>query len=203
MTFLMMLSGRTLDPLNLTPSDIHIEDIALGLSAQKRFNGQTSRDYSVAEHSVNVATLVAMTLSEQWGFNDWRKVCENPKHRVTLRQALLHDAPEYILPALSYPIKHHPAFSFYREMEDSIWRVIAERFSVPAEMSPLVHTVDKRIATNEKLLLQGDDMPPHWGDYARKYPAFEGRFDIIDRYEVKPSLARRRFMDFYNLVREA
>lgn len=196
------LNGHFVDPLNMDPADVRIEDIAHALSLQNRFNGYTSRPYSVAEHSVNVATLTAMRLDRLWGLSGWRKVCENPKHRITLRQALLHDATEAYLPDMTYPVKQHmPEF---QAAEDRLWTVIAGVFQVPVEINATIKIIDKRLATTEKdYLLSNGSALEVWGDYRARFPAFEGRFDIIDRYEVKPSLARRRFLDFYNLVREA
>lgn len=184
MSFMMMLSGRMIDPLNLKPADIDIGDIALGLSTAMRFNGQTKRMFSVAEHSVNVARFM-----QSVGFP-----------RRTVRQALLHDAPEYILPDLCHTLKVLPQFSFYREMDDAIWRMVAERFDVDVEMHPSIKAVDKRMASNEKLYLQGDAMPDHWVECMRKYPPLAKDEAGIDEYDVKPSLTRRRFLDFFDQV---
>lgn len=208
MGFLMMLSGRHIDPLNLKPEDIQPEDIAQGLSTAARFNGQTHYPYSVAEHSVYVARVVDLWTAGSWGnslinLKTMQPTNPAPYSRKTLiRQALLHDAPEYILPDLSYPIKITPQFSFYREMDDAIWAVTAKRFNVPVEIHPIVKMIDKRIASNEKLILQGPDMPPHWVDYMAKYPPLPADLDVIDRYPVAPAQARRRFLDFYQNVRE-
>jgi 5'-deoxynucleotidase YfbR-like HD superfamily hydrolase len=56
-----MLSGRRLDILDPSPLDLEIGDIALGLARLNRWNGQTRGEngYSVAQHSVFVAELVA------------------------------------------------------------------------------------------------------------------------------------------------
>lgn len=51
-------SGRRLYVQNPTIAQIDIEDIAHGLAHQCRFNGQTSNFYSVAQHSVIVASIL-------------------------------------------------------------------------------------------------------------------------------------------------
>lgn len=185
MTFMMMLSGRQIDPLNLKPEDVEIGDIAQGLSLAFRFNGQTCRPFSVAEHSVNVARLI--------------QKMRLPKEIV--RQALLHDAPEYILPDLCHTLKVMPHFSFYRDTDAELWRVIAERFDVPVEMHPAVKEIDKRMASNEKMYLQGPAMPPHWVEYMRQYPLLVDAEAGIDRYEVASGVVRRRFLDLFEQVK--
>jgi uncharacterized protein len=193
------LEGRFVDVLHMNPEEIRIEEIAHSLAMMPRFGGFMTRAYSVAEHSIYVARLVRR-MCEAAGMNERNT-------RRTVRQALLHDAPEYVLPDMAYTIKYQPEFAFYRELDGSIWRQIAARFDVPVEMHPFIHEVDKRMATTEKLLLKGPHMPPHWAEYARQYPAYVGAWDIIDRFapEFEPSWRqiKRRFLDFYETVREA
>ena len=56
-------SGRRVALLNPSPAQIVIGDIAHGLAHQCRFNGQTNRFYSVAQHSVLVASILPRDLS--------------------------------------------------------------------------------------------------------------------------------------------
>jgi len=195
-----VLNQRFIDPLNPDPADVKIKDIAHALSNQCRFNGYPSRHYSVAEHSVYVARLVAMNLSKQFGFNDWRRVLTSPVHRRTVRQALLHDATEAYLFDMPAPLKK--AFPNYVEAEERLWTVIAEVFKVDADMHPLVKEVDKRLCSTEKLILMSDFIPggPEWADHFTRYPPYAGTWDIVDRYDVQPSQARRRFLDFFDQV---
>lgn len=51
-------TGRQVDPLDLRPEDVCVEDIAHHLSQTCRFNGAPPIFYSVAEHAVHVAGLV-------------------------------------------------------------------------------------------------------------------------------------------------
>jgi hypothetical protein len=66
----------------------NIEDIAGGLSRKCRFNGQCSRYYSVAEHSL----LVSKLMQEEYGGDPL--------------EGLLHDASEAYLPDVPSPYKH-------------------------------------------------------------------------------------------------
>lgn len=67
--------------------DVRIEDIAYSLSRLCRFTGYCNRFYSVAQHSIHVAEIVAETHPE-WAL-----------------AALLHDAEEAYIGDLSSPLK--------------------------------------------------------------------------------------------------
>ncbi len=62
-----MLSGRRLDLLDPSPSDIEIEDIAHGLARVARWNGQTQgpHAFSVAQHVV-VVEEIASAFNPGW-----------------------------------------------------------------------------------------------------------------------------------------
>lgn len=57
-TWIQTRSRRRLDLLNPSPEQVDWSDVALGLARTARFSGQTSRRYSVAEHSIRVALAV-------------------------------------------------------------------------------------------------------------------------------------------------
>jgi 5'-deoxynucleotidase YfbR-like HD superfamily hydrolase len=84
---------------------ICIEDIAHSLSHQCRFNGHLPTFYSVAHHSILTAERV------------------DPEHKLA---ALLHDASEAYLCDIPRPIKPH--LTNYKEIEDKLMQVIAEKF---------------------------------------------------------------------------
>lgn len=89
-------SGRLVDPWALRPEDIDIEDIAHSLSQQCRFTGHTSRFYSIAEHCLLVASLLA----ERYG------------SRVVLG-GLVHDAAEAYFGDMAGPSKRRPTMHEY------------------------------------------------------------------------------------------
>lgn len=198
------LNARFVDPLAPNPDDIVITDIAHALSHQCRFNGYTSRHYSVAEHSVYVARLVAKRL-ESVNPGTLFKPMYGDGNRMSrqqiIRQALLHDATEAYLLDLPLPLKRHiPQYGNY---EKALWRIIAEKFQVPFEMHPLIKEADKRLCSTEKLALLSNHVTEwEWGTFMRDNPPYVGDWDILDRYPVAPGLARRRFLDFYDQVRE-
>lgn len=97
-------TGRRVWPLKLTPDQISLDDIAHALSMKVRFTGHCTEFYSIAEHSVHVAKM------------------------VRTKEALMHDAAEYILPDVARPIKHMlPGF---KELEHQVEKCIAERFGL-------------------------------------------------------------------------
>ena len=94
----------TLDPYY---KSILIEDIAHSLSLLCRFNGHTSRFYSVAAHSIYVA--------------------ENLSDNLKL-VGLLHDASEAYLSDIPSPIK--PYLNYYLKYEKKLEERIYEKFGV-------------------------------------------------------------------------
>lgn len=93
-------------PLDPRPEDIRIEDIAHALANICRFNGHTSRHYSVSEHSVICAQYAqAMGWPEE----------------VQLA-CLMHDASEAYLCDIPSPIK--PYLQGYAEAEDRLQEMI-------------------------------------------------------------------------------
>lgn len=114
-------------PMDPRPEDIDIEDVSRALSLLCRFGGHCLRFYSVAEHSVLLASKVS------------------PENRLW---ALLHDASEAYLVDVPRPIK--PFLEGYREAEDKIMRAVCERFGLAGDMPAEVKEMDTRILTDER-----------------------------------------------------
>lgn len=194
------LNGHFVDPLNMRPEDVRIGDIAHALSNQNRFNGYTSRPYSVAEHSVYVARVVAR-MYDNAGTSAVMGLTEDIFDRRSItRQALLHDATEAYLLDIPRPVKL--AIPAYGEIEARLWEVIAGVFDVPVEMHPFVKEADRRLCHTEKLAFlspEGLDKP-EWA-IARDFPPYKGDWDIIDRYSVPAGVVRRRFLDMFDQVK--
>jgi 5'-deoxynucleotidase YfbR-like HD superfamily hydrolase len=141
-----MLSGRRLDILSPSPLDIEIEDIALGLSRIARWNGQTigEHGYSVAQHSILVAELVAY---------------DSPKLPAKgVLAALLHDAPEYVTADLVTPFKSAVGDA-YRALEERVAKAVHLAFKLPPTLpSPwadAINAADKLAACIEATRLAG------------------------------------------------
>lgn len=150
-----MLSGRRLDILDPSPMDVELSDIAHGLARVARWNGQTQGDYpfSVAQHSVLVLELFRSANPES-----------NPVWQL---QALLHDAPEYVMGDIISPFKAAMGGN-YKDVENRLLSAIFLRFSLPASMpaalAKLVKKADKEAAFFEATHLAG-----FAGEEARKF----------------------------------
>lgn len=79
-------TGRQVDPFALRVDDIDWNDVVAVLPRLPRFNGHTRFAYSVAQHSVLVASLCKSRAAKQWG--------------------LMHDVAEIYLHDVPTPIKN-------------------------------------------------------------------------------------------------
>ena len=98
----MMHTPQGLIDLMGNPADWGAPDwgrIARSLSRINRWNGNTTRPYSVAEHSIRVASLVA------------------PRLRLA---ALLHDAAETFIGDWPYPIRQHQPAPVFEGLDGKI-----------------------------------------------------------------------------------
>jgi 5'-deoxynucleotidase YfbR-like HD superfamily hydrolase len=145
-TWQRMLSGRRLNLIEPSPLDIEIEDIALGLSRNTRWNGQTNgaHGWSIAQHSDLVVDIV-------------RRL----KPRATaslLMAAKLHDASEYVTHDLITPLKAVVG-DVFKEVERGLMRAVYIRFGLPAVLSTadaaLIKRADRAAAATEAVQLAG------------------------------------------------
>jgi hypothetical protein len=138
--WLQTYTGLAYWPLDPRADEVRIEDIAHALSQLCRYTGHCKRFYSVAEHSVHVSRLVP------------------PEHALT---GLLHDATEAYINDLNRPLKYQ--LPEYRRVEDTNWRVIAEKFGLPFVMPRAVKDVDGTMLWAERRELFHGDAPRAWG----------------------------------------
>ncbi len=145
-TWQRMLSGRRLNLIDPSPLDIEIEDIALGLARNTRWNGQTSgtHGWSVAQHSDFVVEIV-------------RRLKPRASARL-LMAAKLHDASEYVTHDLITPLKSVVG-DVFKEVEARLTRAIYLRFGLvpelPAADRALVKQADLIAAATEAVQLAG------------------------------------------------
>ena len=112
-------SNRIIDVMLPKPADIHIEDIAAGLSKICRWNGQIPEFLSVAQHSLMAAALVP------------------DKFKMV---ALLHDATEAYICDIPKPFKEK--IEFYKIIEANLSRAIYSRYNINTLRSSCVHEAD-------------------------------------------------------------
>lgn len=141
MTAIATLSGRVIDFLAPDPGQILLDDIRIGVQRHPRYTGQTTREYSVAQHCLLVASLVA------------------PEHKL---HALLHDAPEGYVCDVSSPMKEAMRAiarltghqSPYDVIEHGIWKAICRRYDISPELPPEVTQADHLAMLIEAPVLQ-------------------------------------------------
>jgi hypothetical protein len=105
--------GSIFFPCDPRPEEVHIEDIAQGLSRIHRFNGQTMREYTVAEHTWLISYMVEGSPT--------KKLC-----------ALLHDSPEAYINDMIRSLKYLPIMgTIYLKIEDGIEDAIGRKFGLP------------------------------------------------------------------------
>ncbi|MBU1304980.1 MAG: HD family hydrolase [Alphaproteobacteria bacterium] len=186
-----MLSGRRLDILDPSPLDVELPDIAHGLARVARWNGQTYGDYpfSVAQHSVLVLELFRAA---------------NPDATpVAQLQALLHDAPEYVMGDIISPFKAAMGGN-YKDVENRLLSAIFLRFSLPASMpavlAKLVKKADREAAFFEAIHLAGfEDSEARKFFGAPTQPAFD--VDAFDRL-IRPWPTREAHDRFVSAFEE-
>lgn len=108
-------TGRKFWPLQARPEDVHIEDIAHGLSNLCRFAGQVREFYSVAQHSWHVADYLRT----------------NGATPLLQLAGLLHDGTEAYMVDIPRPVKHIPEMQGYRDAEDRLGVTVYDAFGVP------------------------------------------------------------------------
>lgn len=145
-TWQRMLSGRRLNLVDPSPLDIEIEDIALGLARNTRWNGQTrgAHGWSVAQHSDLTVEIM-------------RRL--KPRAPASLLMATkLHDASEYVTHDLITPLKAVVG-DVFKEVERRLTAAIYMRFGLKASLSPadkaLVKRADVIAAATEAVQLAG------------------------------------------------
>lgn len=127
-------SGGRFYPADPRPEDIKILDIASGLAKECRYGGQLEPHYSVAEHSILVASVLPPELK---------------------LQGLLHDAEEAWWRDMVRPAR--VLLPDYRAYAAKTWRAVADCFGIPRELHDLVHQADNDVLLAEKAQLFTED----------------------------------------------
>jgi 5'-deoxynucleotidase YfbR-like HD superfamily hydrolase len=124
-------SDNMVEPLDMKPEMVRIEDVAYALSNQPRFTGHVKRTdgfpFTVAQHSCNVARLV-MRRSQSWD---------------DVLYGLVHDGTEAFLSDMARPLKHYNEFGdLYREVEEGLMRPLAQSLGLGSLMPKVVKWAD-------------------------------------------------------------
>lgn len=143
-------SGKAFDLLDPQPDMVDFDDIAHALSLLCRFSGHTRRHYSVAQHSVMVASQLPAKLQ---------------------LAGLLHDAHEAYIGDISTPMKRAlfkcESYDLYT-IESNIQRAIHEAAGLPLTLTnheqAQIKDADLRALMTERRDLMGPSPAP-WGKY--------------------------------------
>jgi uncharacterized protein len=127
------LNRHHVHPLNLTPREIDIRDIAHALSRICRYTGHGKHFYSVGQHSCYVS-IYCPSEYKLWG--------------------LLHDASEAYIADIASPIKNCPELAGYRAVEKRIMTTICKKFNLPTDVPAIVSSIDKLIVDGESRYLK-------------------------------------------------
>lgn len=139
-------TGRIVHPLDPSPDEIALEDIAHALALQCRFAGHCRVFYSVAEHSVRVCQVLPDTW-KAWG--------------------LMHDAAEAYLNDITRPVKSY--FKEYRRFEDQLLKAVGERFNLGFGPGGTVTDMDNTLLATEARDLLGP-APDMWSPLPEPLP---------------------------------
>lgn len=164
-------SGRKFNFLSPDPDSIDIHDIAYALSNLCRYTGHCRSYYSVAEHSVYVASLLPDNL------------------RLA---GLLHDAAEAYLGDVNSPLKR--LLPEYKEIEHGVEAAIAKKFGLEYPFpSGVKHADLQQLRTEAHHLLpsRGEEWEA-WG--TEKLHIDNGRVPVC----VPPAAAYKAFMAVYD-----
>jgi hypothetical protein len=173
-------TGRRFYPLDARVEDIDIRDIAHSLALQSRWMGHCKKYYSIASHSLACARVAEMT--------------NQPPEVVAW--ALMHDASEAYVGDVIRPIKRSLLVwdgsgvdepEVFKEIENRLHQLIAERFGLPWPMPEAVHEIDNRMLVTEAYYLTNYEREEHWikekhwahikpyaGDHVLLYQTMEG-----------------------------
>lgn len=119
-------SGKKVHPFDIKESEIDINDIAHSLSLTCRFNGHMEEFYSVAEHSIRVASLFEIQLNNVLLPRFDKKLLLLGKLK-----ALLHDAAEAYVSDVPSPLKK--GIPGFKKIEDNVADCIYKKFKVSCD----------------------------------------------------------------------
>ena len=126
--WIQTFSGLKMHPLDPSPDEISLIDIAHALANICRYTGHCKEFFSVAQHSVYVS-VYASPENALWG--------------------LLHDASEAYLCDVARPVKRSDFMKGYCNVEEKLMRVIAEKFGLRWPMPEEISLLDNRFLMTE------------------------------------------------------
>ena len=172
----MIINGKTVDLMNLTPANMEFSRMFSGLCGVVRFNGY-SFGWTVAKHSL-LLSYITETLAYSY-FGDKEKA------KRLAKDALLHDLSESLTGDIIRPFKQ--LVSEIREMEGHIDSQIRAFYGLDNKMPDFVDLLDKQLAVIEtyhltrvygqSLLDEGDAF------HVESFNKLMLNTDVLDKFE--------------------
>lgn len=190
-------TARSVNPLEINPSDVCLEDVAHHLACINRFVGAVPIPISVAQHSVYVSRVVEVFWQHR-GATDAEIL-------AAAKQGLFHDGSEAYLGDVSKWVKADPSMKFYREAEHRAQIAIYEAFGCLWTKHPELERADRLMVRFEAWQAWGDrcDM---WKRPTHPRPTPE-EMKIVGKWQPWSWKASReafltRYRELYNLRSE-
>ena len=164
---MLTFTGRKFWPLDPHPDEVEIADIAHGLANTCRFSGQCREFYSVAQHSVLVASLM-------------------PANQRLI--GLMHDAPESYIGDLVKPLKRE--LPDYKHVEGIVWRAICQKFRMDENLPVALKNADMRVLMTERrdlmnhgsIVFDGQDAYPPLAETIVPWSPDEARLEFMMKF---------------------
>ncbi len=179
MSWIQTYTGRKVNPLSMSASDVRIEDIAHALAMTCRFTGHCPHFYSVAQHSVLVSQNCQV--HKLWG--------------------LLHDAAEAYCADLARPVKlglREKGVGTFDEIERSIMGAVCANFGLHGDEPSEVKRADSMLLVTEAKVFFGDTEL-----YLEWHHRPENGFDMIEPPIIVPwdwVTAEGAFLDAFKFL---
>jgi hypothetical protein len=139
MSWILTISARKFDLLNPAAAMVRTSDIVHALSLVCRFTGHCAYHYSVAQHSLLVASILA-------------EHCPGPENQgIALKATIRHLLPNEQGQGLSALV------DVYQQIEDRVWFAICEHFALDPDLPASVKRADMVALATEKR----DLLPEH------------------------------------------
>ncbi len=159
-TWIQSATGRQVDYNNPRVDCISRIDIAMSLDRMPRFHGGLNCDYTVADHSLNLANVMP----------------EEPFFKL---QALLHDAAEAYTMDIPSPLKKLLGEPFAR-IEKDLESAIFEHFEVTYPLSDVIKRYDAALCRAEAVYL---GFHPPIDDWHKKISSMQIPIQAVQRHE--------------------
>lgn len=164
--------GISFNLFNPDPDLINIEDIAHSTANLSRFTGHCRDFYSVAEHSINVASLLPSYL---------------------YLEGLFHDSPEAYIGDLSTPLKHSGKVDGFKEIEAGLSMAIEDAFGLGELHSAIIKHADRQMLVVEANALLRKPLIPEWSKLLEEI----GEAPKVKIHCWSPRKAEKKFLEAY------